>query len=470
MVTGKTNSQAVKIGIILASVLMICVISACAPAAYASPAYVVESGRAAADVAFSTQGRAILTRADVTISAPVFPDKYGFERDSTDTSVAEYTFSNDSDTDDTVAVLFRNHYPGYNVGDDVKKISVDGKALAFIKKYAPVSYGREDERIYAAALSSQYDPDADIPSDERVFVQTFTVSSDIRKDVKITVDGENAVFADIDKSTSGIYVNVSKGRFRLVTVGKPYDECGIRLFYDGAELNPEDHIVGTSETAIKDYFYSNMTDVDEAAKEDLYACYIAKTARADDKLFCEDDFFCGGYEERVLAEFVVPAGGIAVFKLEEYFFPGIDEDNTPTIYPSSVSVPNADRAENFEMNVNVVTPYYVLDNDSFLKTDDGYAYASVGSDETAVRFTLCKESKYSEGRLNLSLLVFFLLMIFMVPIMIVLFILGIAVTLLLLAVAVALPVAAVVGIVMLIIWLCRRKKGKKKDDFDPFDR
>ena len=70
---------------------MICVVMMCAPAAYATPAYVVKEGRTAAALSFSAQGRALLTRADVTLNAPALPDKYGFDDDLLDTAVAEYT-------------------------------------------------------------------------------------------------------------------------------------------------------------------------------------------------------------------------------------------------------------------------------------------------------------------------------------------------------------------------------------------
>lgn len=454
--------------IIIASVLTICVVMLCAPAAYATPAYVVKEGRTAAALSFSTQGRALLTRADVTLNAPALPDKYGFDDDLLDTAVAEYTFSNVSDGGDTVTVLLQYLSPDYVVDDDTKKLSVEGEELELVTKYAPVSYGREDERIYAAALSSQYDPDADIPSDERVFIYEYDFDQVSGKGVKITVDGENAVFANSYRSTDGIYLQTKNGKFRLATVGKPYYECGLRFFYEGMEVNVSTLDLYVRETTLKEYFDSYMTDVDSEAREDLYACYVAKTARAQAKMFSLDEFFCEKPVKRDIAEFVVPAGESTVFRLAELFFPGIDDSKNPTIHISSVSVPNADRAEDFEMNINVITPYFVLNNSLFVKTENGYSYSSVGKNADTVFFVLCEEDDYSSGGYNIGPILVVLIMIIAIPILLIMFVLGIAVLLVSFAVMIAVPLAVVAGIVILIIWLCKRKKGKKKDDSDSF--
>ncbi|HIU82023.1 MAG TPA: hypothetical protein IAB11_05990 [Candidatus Ornithoclostridium faecavium] len=124
-------------------------------------------------------------------------------------------------------------------------------------------------------------------------------------------------------------MQTKNGKFRLATVGKPYYECGLRFFYEGTEVNVSTLDLSVKETTLKEYFYSYLTDVDSAAREDLYACYVAKTARAQTKIFSEEKFFCETPAERDMAEFVVPAGENTVFRLEELFFPGIpDQNNT----------------------------------------------------------------------------------------------------------------------------------------------
>ena len=73
---GEGRKTTKSLMIIIASVLTICVVMLCAPAAYATPAYVVKEGRTAAALSFSTQGRALLTRADVTLNAPALSSQY----------------------------------------------------------------------------------------------------------------------------------------------------------------------------------------------------------------------------------------------------------------------------------------------------------------------------------------------------------------------------------------------------------
>lgn len=453
-------NKKLKILFILVPVLIIGIIFACAPTAYATTPYTVESGRVAAAFSAVSQSGVLLAGVDIAVNVPEFPDEQDSDKDCPATIRGEYVFSNASDTDGSVALLFLNTSPGYGNYNDYRTVTVGNGVSTLQSRCTPVIRTQEERSLFALALSHGYSPDADISPEETVYLQKLTVSGDSdAKSVKISSDGQSAHAVFVEKGNnkeSVVYAKLDGKSFTLATVGAPYEECGLNFVFNefGGDEVEADYKVYTRQTTLKEYFASRLSGFNGKQAKEIYACYVAKAARAENKLFGDVDFFCEEALPHDFAEIKVPAGERVTVTVAEPFFTGINEGNTPATYSAGICVPDAEKTQDFVMNVEVRTPYYILDNDAFVKTDGGYSYSGDGEGLTSLSFLLCSKASYSERRTDLSMLIGILLAIFL-PVIYVLMIIT--------------PFVLLIGGTALVVWIIvklvrylRRRRNKKQ--------
>ena len=430
-----------KVLIIFVSVLIICVFFACAPVAFATPAYVREDGRDALSLAASSLGNVVLESVEVVINADVFPEASHSSEEYTNVVTAEYTFDNLSDGDAYLGVLFSNSVPEYiSYYDDYRKVGFDGAEAETEKRTTPVVRSDEDRKLFALALTSSYDPDADISPDAKVYVYRYRVTKGfpVEKNVQAVVTAEPygvPIFAD-DAQVEGKYMEIDiKDRcFDLTTVGEPLGE-DFGIVFSSSGDNYIDGVICerelVRETTVREWVFSQTGGTEP--DKDIYACTVAKVARAEYPVFVMSEIFSDRTSKYDFVEVSVPKGGTTVMRVEEPFFPWIDEGYTPTIYPSTVCVPVAEKAQDFSMTVEVKTPYYIKSGASYVSTADGYILKYTSSANDGISFILCGKESYSKGRTNLWPLVaigiliaapFIILFVLVVPVAVLVVIVG----------------------------------------------
>ena len=478
-----------KFLIIFLSVSIICIIFACAPAAFALPySETYHDGTVACESVVKGGENIVLEKLDVEFSYPtLLKNRDQANAEEYDGSVkSEYLLYNPSQSDGSARLWLRyGDVPPYFYGKpQFSKVYVDGAELSGKTRYG-ISYSEDEGRRRAAdVFDGTFAPDDFVDPDDTVYLQTFVIvahdghdyASCIAEisgyDGKLPLIGES-LFVSVSEERNRIYYSVENNLFTVATVGAPLDrgvswrvaEDTSYMFSDYYDDEKTVHLTDTQTMTYEGYIRQNLGEyADEEYFSDLYAAVTCKIYDDDLRAFRNSWLFD---EEHFITwkeyEITVPAGEKVTLGITEPFFPDINENMSPDVYNAEYRILEFRRAAEFGVKVKAYTPYYVLNGDNcyFTKTDDGgCVFIAEDYGEEMLEFGIStSENPKRANTVDLSLLVGILIYILLALFFVAMLVLGLVLILLI-------PAGIVFGIIFLIKFVVRvvRKRRDKDDD------
>lgn len=486
---GESMARKNKFLIIFLSVSIICIIFACAPAAFAHPDRdTYHEGTVACESVVKGGENTVLEKLDVEFSYPTILKKWNkANAEGYNGSVkSEYLLYNPSQSDDSARLWLRyGDVPPYFYGEpQFSKVYVDGAELSGKTRYG-ISYSDDEGRRKAAdVFDGTFAPDDFVNPDDTVYLQTFVIVANGRHDYASCIaeisgyDGNlpligDSLFVSVSEKRNRIYYSVENSLFTVATVGSPLGRgVSWRVAEDTSDMFSEYyddkkavHLIDTQTMTYEEYIRQNLGEyADEEYFSDLYASVTCRIYDKDLRAFRNSWLF----DEEIFItwkeyEIAVPAGERVSLGIEEPFFPDINENMSPDVYNAEYRILEFRRAAEFGVNAKAYTPYYVLDRDNcyFTKADDGgYVFIARDYGEDMLKFGISiSENPKRANTVDLSILVGILMCIFLPIIFILMIMLGLLSILLI-------PVGIVFGIIVLIKSVVRiiRKRRDKNDD------
>lgn len=423
-----------KILIIFVSVLIICVIFACAPVASAN---VVEEGRSGAKVGeLYVYGKKGFESeyVKITVDLQNTPlDKDGNYNESYDGRARlETSLYNPSDSASTTTIYFFEGAPGYGDLSKDRKVCLGEEVLAQQKAYVLGFRGTPISDRYMDAVTGAFDPDGAISPDEKVYVYEYYLSfpeddetilflADYDGDFPVIAEGAKKVNYAVGESLFRFYTVMPEEK-RLLTVasvGRPLDGTVWKAAksYDdavkGEYYDPGITQRSSSEASYKDYVKGKLYCPEEG-KESLYACITARLAGADfveeDDLFASREYTCIS-----IVNVTIPAGERRVLTVDERFFPGIMKNYSPPLYVLETAVSFYSYGDpDFYIETTINTSLYVNDSDQTLKKSGAsYTFRSEKFSTADLTVYLCAskepESVPSEGQVAFLTLIYLMM-------------------------------------------------------------
>lgn len=388
MITGKTNIQAVKIGIILLSVLIICVIPLYVPVASASVISEGRSGATVGELYVYGSKRFKAEYVKITVDLNSLPlDKKGNYNESYDGRVTiESSLYNPYEQDSSVKIYFYEKVAGYGDESRDRKVYLDDELLPQRRSYVLGTGNTVASEKYIEAVTGISDAGAAISPDEKVYVYRYYISvPDDAEEKVLCLTGYDGGFPVIAKGAKAVtyvkdgadkdFYEIEAGDKNMVTVasvGEPLNVADWKAakslgdaydgnYYDGAVA--ENSCV---ETSYATYVKESLNCPDEA-KDDLYACVTTYLDGADfveeDKIFSSRSYTCIS-----IVDVTVPAGERVVFRTDEKLFPGVMKNYSPPVYVIDVEAPFFNiKSSDFYAETTITTPYRMIESNYKLK-------------------------------------------------------------------------------------------------------
>lgn len=384
----------------------------------------------------------------------------------------EYTLYNPTDREITLNLSLEIdssiYYPVENFYLDAEKysISLDGKEIDVQLRHG-VNYQWGDEAMsgLATMVYDEYKSNEYISPDTTVTKYTYIQSG-------VTV-GYAYVGFDLYKNhvkNTAIYlgeyghiVDWNTGKVRLTTdttsdnttveyfvLGDDLDHVPTLRAYDSPEPDNDDLIdgsfefVGKETVSFSDYvfsYYNEGYNINEVDWYNMAAAEIAKNM-ANKMIFTNlyglQTQFEGSRVSGFLYEITLATNQRVNHSIITPVYPDVEESYTPPTYRFGYRIPyNKSEPYAKEVEINVNTPYYLIEGEGFEKTDTGYTttvnlYEIFSDADTynwlyGVNFTLCEEENPEKEFSGIS-------------------------TVLLILLLVLIPVAIVVAVVYLVVW------------------
>lgn len=218
---------------------------------------------------------------------------------------------------------------------------------------------------------------------------------------------------------NAVSVNVSSGELSMYVVGEPLRKLPTWLLYDsatGTELEAEIQLVNVEETNFSELAYRYYPEESEIDRKDWFRAIIDLTEEFRDFYLFSYSAIESNFDisDRLMRwyeyELEIPAGGRVVNSVTAPLYPDIDSNYIPPLYTYTYLLSPAGMWADFkEIEVEILTDYYIFGSSEFIKTARGYYFTMSGLPEGELQFTLsASENPKRDPSYILKGLLFFL--------------------------------------------------------------
>lgn len=358
----------------------------------------------------------------LTFDIPDFPKPNGSNDDYESSVTARYTFYNPADYTVTAKLEFPfGEKPYYSIQDlDKYDITVNDNAIPKTVRHTlmgggvfkltedmpKITDGYKEDSFFVPNLSvTKYVYEiADYDEDYKEACVAFDFRGWL--DRKVLFKGMNGIVSMVDSCRLSRSARYSDNTLTLYVFGQQYSAPPKWRFYkdrdcnNGEEINGSVNLLSADEMTFTEFAMSEYPEDSHILESDWYNAVIDELNLSDtgsynsiidsSRIFDLKYHLMRWYEY----EITLAPGERIVNSVTAPIYPDINENMKPTVYKYTYLLSPAQTWKDFgSLDIVINTPFYLIDNKDFEKTETGYRLSLDGLPDGELEFSLSSSKK-----------------------------------------------------------------------------